>query len=146
MERARADHPSLRKIVMLDQLPRADNDHLASLSSHYNTTLRQLVASAPLINGCEIVMAGHSSLLSATQDSSNRLALFGSPSARGPDGIHFRGTEGKNRHTSSVVAALKSALPGGWSSQGPRGAARPQSVSTYSQVVQTSNQFEALNC
>jgi hypothetical protein len=158
MERARADHPALRKIVMLDQLPRADNENFSRLSSLYNSTLRKLVAAAPLINGCEIVMAGHSSLLPATQDSNYSSALFGSPSARGSDGIHFRGNTGKKRHTSSVIAALKAAGLGGSSSQG---AAGPQPAGTYSQVVQrgrragqrqedtpftlgTSNQFEVL--
>ena len=47
MERARADHPSLREIVALEQLPRADYDHYSTLSSLYNTTLRNLVAAAP---------------------------------------------------------------------------------------------------
>ena len=161
MERARADHETLRKIVTLEQLPRADNEHFSSLSSLYNSTLRQLVAAAPLINGCEMVMAGHSSLLATTKDSSYRSALFGSPSARKSDGIHFRGNAGKNRHTSSIIAALKSAGLGGSTGQAIQGAARSQSAGTYSQAVQrgrraaprqqdtpfsliTSNQFEVL--
>ena len=120
------------------------NEQLSTLASHYNATLRNLVAAAPL-NKCEIVVAGHASLLPASQDVSTRSALFGSPSARGSDGIHFRGKEGSKRHTSSVIAALKTAGLGGWSTQGPRGAARPDTAPTYSQVAATSNTFEALN-
>ena len=135
MERARADHAALRKIVMLELLPRADNEQLASLSTIYNITLRQLVAAAPLINGCELLMASHSSLLPATQDPAIRSAVFGAPSARGTDGIHFRGSEGRRRHTSSVITALKSALLGDRSSLGPQGATRQLDGRSYSQVV-----------
>ena len=146
MKSARAGHPALRNIVVLEHLPRADNKQLSTLASLYNATLRNLVAAAPLNNQCEIVVADHSSLLPASQDVDIRSALFGSPSARGSDGIHFRGKEGSNRHTSSVIAALKLAGLGGWSTQGPRGSARPNTVQTYSQVAATSNSFEALNC
>ena len=48
MERARADHPSLRNIVVLEQLPRVDYDHYSTLLSLYNTTLRNLAAAAPI--------------------------------------------------------------------------------------------------
>ena len=106
-------------------------------------------------------MASHSSLLPATQDSSYRSALFGSPSARGSDGIHFRGREGKRRHTRSVIAALKSTGLGDASGQATEGAAGPEALGTYSQAVQrgpraaprqqdtpvtlsTSNRFEVL--
>ena len=130
---------------MLEQLPRADDEHLSTLSTLYNTTIRQLVAAAPAINQCKLVVASHASLNPATQEPALRTAVFGSPSARGTDGIHYRGKEGSTRHTSSVIAALKSAGLGGWSYQGPRGAARPQTAATYSQVVQTNNQFEGLN-
>ena len=80
------------------------------------------------------------------QDPAIREALFGSPSDRGSDGIHFRGKEGRKRHTSSVIAALKSAGLGGWSSQGPRRAGRQEAGRSYSQAVRTSNQFDVLNC
>ena len=95
------------------------------------------------VNLVGLVVASHASL--DPQEPALRTAVFGSPSARGTDGIHYRGKEGRNRHTSSVIAALKSAGLGGWSYQGPRGAARPRTAVTYSQVVQTNNQFEGLN-
>ena len=142
LEKARADHPSLRKIVVLEHLPRVDYDHYSTLSSLYNTTLRNLVAAATAHDRCEIVVAGHTALLPATQDPAIRSALFGSPTGRGTDGIHFRGHEGRNWHTSSVVTALKSAGLGAWKSQGPRGAARQPADRTYRQVVGTSNQFQ----
>jgi hypothetical protein len=146
MERARSAHPSLRKIVVLEHLPRTDYDHYSTLSSLYSTTLRNLVAAAPSNSQCEIVVAGHPSLLPATKDPAIRAAVFGAPSARGIDGIHFRGKEGSKRHTTSVIAALKSAGLGGWRSQGPRRAGRQEAARSYSQVVHTSNQFEVLNC
>ena len=145
MERARAAHPALRKIVILEQLPRADNDHFSTLSAIYNTTLRNLVAAAPANDRCEIVVAGHPSLLPATQDPAIRGAVFGSPSARGTDGIHFRGNEGTTRHTSSVITALKSAGLGGWRSQRTRRSVRQPAGNSNSQTVRTSNQFEVLN-
>ena len=141
MERARADHPSIRKIVALEQLPRADNAQLSTLASLYNATLRNLAAAAPLNSQCVIVVASHTSLLPATQDQAIRAATFGSPSARSSDGIHFRGKEGGKRHTSSIISALKSAGLGGWSSQGPRRAGRQEAGRSYSQVVSTSNQY-----
>ena len=147
MERARVAHPSLRKIVVLEHLPRTDYDHFSTLSSLYSTTLRNLVAAAPANSQCEIVVAGHPSLLPATQDPAILAAVFGKPSARGMDGIHFRGKEGRKRHTSSVIAALRSAGLGGWSSQGPRRrAGRQEAGRSYSQVASTSNQFAVLNC
>ena len=92
------------------------------------------------------MVAGHPSLLPATQDPAIRSAVFGKPSARGTDGIHFRGKEGNKRHTSSVISALKSAGLGGWSSQAPRRAGRQEAARSYSQVASTSNQYEVLNC
>ena len=132
--------------LVLEHLPRTDYDHYSTLSSLYNTTLRNLLAAAPANSQCEIVLAGHPSLLPATQDPANRAAVFGKPSARGMDGIHFRGKEGNKRHTRSVISALKSAGLGGWSSQGPRRAGRQEAGRSYSQAVRTSNQFEVLNC
>ena len=146
MERARAAHPSLRKIVVLELLPRTDYSHYSTLSSLYNTTLRNLVAAAPANNQCEIVVAAHTSLLTATQDPAISSAVFGSPSARGTDWIHFRGNEGSKKHTGSVISALKTSGLGGWSSQGPRRAGRQEAARSYSQVAGTSNRFEALNC
>ena len=73
-------------------------------------------------------------------------AVFGSCSSRGSDGIHFRGKEGNNRHTSSVISALKSAGLGGWSSQRPRKTGRQEASRSCSQVASTSNQFKVLNC
>ena len=120
MEKARGGHPSLRKIIVLEQLPRADDKQLATLASLYNSTLRNLAAATPFNNQCEIVVASHTSLLPATQDASLRSALFGSPSARSSDGIHFRGKEGSSLHTSSVISALKSVGLSGWSTKRAR--------------------------
>ena len=136
MERARAQHPSLMKVVILDQLPRTDSEHLSSLASTYNITLRKLVAAAPPSSLCQMMVASHDSLIPASQDP--RLAVFGSASSRGTDGIHLRGREGKKRHTRSVISALKSTVLGGWTVQGRQEAGRQQRGQTPSQAVGTS--------
>ena len=130
MERARAEHPSLRKVIILDQLPRVDSEHLSHLAIIYNATLRELVATHPSLHPTSQAM---------------KSALFGSPSARSSDGIHFRGKEGNKRHTSSGISAIKSAGLGGWTVQSRRGAGRQQNDETSSQAVTTSNQFGMLN-
>ena len=84
--------------------------------------------------------------LPTTQDPAIRSAVFGSRSSCGSDGIHFQGKEGNNRHTSSVISALKSVGLGGWSSQRLRKAGRQEAGCSGSQVASTSNQFKVLNC
>ena len=81
MVRARAEHPSLRKVVILDQLPRSDTEELSNLSKLYNATLREQVAAAPDSSHCQMLVASHDSLHATHQDM--RSDLFGSPSARG---------------------------------------------------------------
>ena len=99
-------------------------------------------------------MVGHPSL--ATTSDSQRQALFGLPASRGTDGIHFRGTEGSNLFTHSIVEGLKAAsaeaagLPTGWITQGRRGAATIPSTATpassTSNQIPTYNRFTVLNC
>ena len=142
LEKARADHPSLRKVIILDQLPRTDRVELSNLSKLYNNTLRELVSAAPSNSNCQMMVANHSSLDPTSEDM--RSALFGPPSSRSTDGIHLRGCDGGRRHTSSIISALKSVGLGGWSVQSRRGAGSQQNH--QSQVVQTSNQYNMLNC
>jgi hypothetical protein len=145
MDRARAEHPSLRKVVILDQLPRSDTEELCNLSKLYNATLREQVAAAPDSSHCQMQVASHDSLHATSQDM--RSDLFGSPSARGTDGIHFRGKKGSKLHTSSIISALKTAGLGDWRSAQscPRDGSQ-QEGRTFSQAVRTSNRYEVLNC
>ena len=102
------------------------------------------MAAAPPSSHCQMVVASHSFLNPASQDMQSD--LFGSPSARSNDGIHFRGKQGSKRHTSSVISALKSAGLGDWNTQGcPRDGSQ-QDGRTYSQVARTGNRYEVLNC
>ena len=165
MERAIAHTPSLRKVLILDMLPREDHLLLASHAAFYNSTLRELVAASPLQS--QIHVASHSTLTPNTE--AKKVAIFG-PTSRS-DGIHLKGAEGVRRHTSSVVAALQACglappasrraassstpnpnqqaatiQPSGWTTQGSRGAARAQQPASYSQALQTSNQWQVLNC
>ena len=144
MERALSKNPALRKGVILEQLPRNDFSHLSNLTSIYNTTLKQLVAASPYQR--QLAVIGHPSLALTT--TAKTAVLFGHPSAPRSDGIHFRGSEGARRHTDSIVTALKSAglaLPGGWTTQGRRGAASLQPSGSNSQAVETGNMFGPLN-
>jgi hypothetical protein len=142
VEGALAAFPSLRKAVILEQLPRKDSIHLFSLTHVYNTTLQQLVAASRL--NSRLVVVGHPSLSPTTE--AKTTAMFGRPSSRRSDGIHFRGGEGARRHTDSVKAALMSAGLAGWTTQGRRGAANFHPAGNNSQTLQTGNMFETLNC
>ena len=143
VQRALADHPALRKGVILEQLPRKDSAHLSSLTQLYNTTLQQLVAASH--HNQQLVVVGHPSLSLTTE--AKTTAMFGPPASPRSDGIHFRGSEGARRHTDSVLSALKSTGLTGWSTQGRRGAARFQPSDTYNQqTMQPGNRFQPLNC
>ena len=145
MEKARAEHPSLRKVIILEQLPRTDSDQLSSLANTYNATLRDLVAATPASSQCQILVASHSSLHPTSQNMQSD--MFGFPSDRGTDGIHFRGKQGSKKHTNSIISALKTTGLGGWKSgRSYQRDGSPQESRTYSQTVRTSNRYEALNC
>ena len=144
MERALSEHPSLRKGVILEQLPRNDFSHLSNLSKIYNATLQQLVAASPYNR--QLIVVAHPSLALTTP--AKTVALFGLPSSPRSDGIHFRGSEGRRCHTDSVLTALKSAglaQEAGWHTQGRRGGATVQPPGSHSQGIQTSNMFGSLN-
>ena len=123
LEKARTDNPSLRKVIILEQLPRTDRVVLSNLSKLYNNTLRELVAAAPSNSNCQMIVANHSSLDPTSEDMKS--ALFGPPSSRSTDEIHLRGSEGGRRYTCSVISALKSVGLGGWSVQSRRGGWQP---------------------
>ena len=141
-EKALADHPSLRKAVILEQLPRKDSIHFYSLTLVYNSTLQKLAAASH--HSSQLFVTGHPSLSPTTE--AKTTAMFGSPANPRSDGIHFRGAEGARRHTDSVISALKSAGLAGWNTQGHRGAARLQPSGPNSQTGQTGNRFQPLNC
>ena len=144
VKRALAENSALRKGIILQQLPRNYFSHLANLTVFYNTTLQQLVAASPFHR--QLAVVGHPALALTTE--AKTPALFGHPSSPRSDGIHFRGSEGARRHTDSIVTALKSAglaLPGGWTTQGRRGAASLQPSGSNSQAVETGNMFGPLN-
>ena len=147
MERALAENPSLRKGVILEQLPRANFSHLSNMAKIYNSTLQQLVAQSPYHR--QLVVVGHLALTLTA--AANTEAMFGQRSSRRSDGVHFRGPEGARQHTDSVLSALKVAgldvpvVPSGWSTQGRQGAARLQPSGSYNQGLQTHNMFQSLN-
>ena len=97
-EQAIIQKSELKKVILLEHLPRADSDHLAALAIHSNSALRQFASTSIFSN--QILVASHSSLSPLTEEKT--VAIFG-PRNRG-DGIHLRGTEGARRHTSSVIS------------------------------------------
>ena len=101
-EQAIIKYPNIKKVVLLEHLPRADSDHNAALAVHSNSALRKFASSSIFSN--QIVVASHPSLDLLTEKKT--VAIFG-PRNRG-DGIHLRGSEGPRRHTSSVISALQS--------------------------------------
>ena len=137
-EQAIIQKPDLKKVILLEHLPRADSDHLAALAIHSNSALHQFASTSIFSN--QIVVASHTSLNPLTEEKT--VAIFG-PRNRG-DGIHLRGAEGPRRHTSSVISALKSVGIAGWSTQAGKGSAKPQVIS-YSQALKTNNRFQHLN-
>ena len=137
-EQAISRNQNIKKVVLLEHLPRVDSDHLAALANHSNSALRQFAASSIFSN--QIFVASHSSLNPINEEKT--IAIFG-PRNRG-DGIHLRGSEGPRRHTSSVISALQSVGIAGWSTQAGKGSAKPQ-VTSYSQVLKTGNRFQQLN-
>ena len=150
VERALFENPSLRKAVIMGQLPRKDDALLSTYTELYNTTLQQLAATSDYRD--KLVAGGHPSLAPTTEEKTT--AMFGSPSSPRSDGIHFRGSEGSRSHTDSVILALKSAglaapaataIPAGWRTQGRRGAARLHPSGSFSQALWTGNSFQPLN-
>ena len=137
-EQAIIQKSELKKVILLEHLPRADSDHLAALAIHSNSALRQFASTSIFSN--QIMVASHSSLDPLTEEKT--VAIFG-PRNRG-DGIHLRGAEGSRRHTSSAISALKSVGIAGWTTQTGKGAAKPQ-VKSYSQALKTNNRFQQLN-
>ena len=137
-EQAILANPNMKKVVLLEHLPRADSDHLAALAIHSNSALHQFDNSSIFSN--QILVASHSGLKPTTEEKT--VAIFG-PRNRG-DGIHLRVSEGPRRHTSSVITALQSVGIAGWSTQAIKGSAKPQ-VMSYSQALKTNNRFQQLN-
>ena len=137
-EQAILGNPMMKKVVLLEHLPRVDSDHLAALANHSNSALRQFAASSIFSN--QILVVSHPSLNPTNEEKT--IAIFG-PRNIG-DGIHLRGSEGSRRHTSSVISALQSVGIAGWSTQAAKGSAKPQEIS-YSQVLKTGNRFQQLN-
>ena len=109
MVRALATTPSLEKVSIFEMFPRADSVLLSTLTLIYNTTLRELVANSPLSQASKITVLGHPTL--TTSSEAKKEAMFGLPSRRGCDGIHFRGAEGRAAYTNSIIEGLTAAAP-----------------------------------
>ena len=133
VERALRVFPSLEKVVILERLPRVDDDHLSELSEYSNFVLRQAVESSPLKD--KITVVAHKSLMYSTNE--RMVGIFGPPASPGSDGIHLRGRLGTQLYTDSFINAIKESGIAGWSnSSSSRGT---------SNNVSNNNRFNLLN-
>ena len=105
VERALRVTPSLQTVVILEQLPRADSDHLSALAQHSTAVLREAVANSSLKN--KIVMAPSKSLECKTEK--NIVDLFGARDSPRADGVHLVGEHGRQLYTDFILDSIKSA-------------------------------------
>ena len=115
VERALRVTPSLEKVVILEQLPRADGNYLTTLSEHSKVVLRDLVASSNLRD--HITIASSQPL--QCQSEAQLVEMFGARDDSRSDGIHLAGEHGKQLYTDFVLSSLKSATLG-WTSPSRR--------------------------
>ena len=144
VEQALRVHPSLQKAIILEHLPRADNDHLGRLSEHSNNVLREIVALSNLRN--RITIASSKALECNTE--AKIVKMFGARDSPRSDGIHLMGENGKQLYTDFVVDSIRSANLA-WVSPFPRHGARQASRSENGHGEQgsyaTGNRFGPLS-
>ena len=142
VERALRVTPSLKKVVILEQIPRADSDYLTGLAEHSNEVFRELVASSNHRNN--ITIASSQSLQCHTEQ--KILDLFGARDDARSDGIHLAGSHGRQLYTDFVLSSLKSAklaTPPRWS--GARPAPRREGGQEEQGNWSTGNRFGPLS-
>ena len=115
VERALRVTPSLKKVVILEQLPRADSDHLCALAQHSTAVLRDAVSNSSLKD--RIMLASSKSLECGTEQ--KIVDLFGARDSPRSDGVHLAGEHGRQLYTDFVLDSIKSANLAG-TSNAPR--------------------------
>ena len=100
---AALEHPELKQIVLMKQIPRYDSGIKQMLSKLFNDTLDQLYDSYPKKN--KIILGNHS------LDCSGGIfeARYRNSQTRKFDGIHLYGPSGIKAYTTSVLSILNSA-------------------------------------
>ena len=136
VERALRVTPSLEKAVILEQLPRTDNDHLSALAQYSTTVLREAVINSSLKN--KIIIASPKSLECKTEE--DIVNLFGPRDSPRSDGVHLVGEHGRQMYTDFILDSLKSAKLA-WTSPVPRAGPRQGRQGPLA----TSNRFQALS-
>jgi hypothetical protein len=140
-ENALREFTSLEKVIILERLPRADNDRLSELSLHSNNVLHQAAESSEFRD--RISVRRHTSFRFDTEE--KIVDIFGHYSSPRYDGIHLVGKLGRQLYTDSVLTAVRTAGISDWTTQGIRCSARVQSnIDTYNVV--TNNKYGMLNC
>ena len=143
VEQALRVNPSLQRAIILEHLPRADNDHLGTLSEHSNTVLKEIAAISNLRN--RITIASSKALECNTE--TKIVKMFGARDSPRSDGIHLMGENGKQLYTDFVFDSIRSANLA-WTSPSPRPGARQASRREKGQEEQgsyaTGNRFGPL--
>ena len=105
VEQALRVNPSLKKVVILEHLPRADSDYLNDLSKHSNSVLREAATASNLKDQIVIASSEH---LECTNEQKT-IDMFGAKDSPRSDGIHLVGDYGRQLYTDFVLVSMKSA-------------------------------------
>ena len=136
-EKALEDFPNLGKILLLEYLPRADNQ--AELVDYSNFVLQETATKAGL--GDRIVVKPLTNLNSASNYN-----IFGPPNSDPKfNGIHLRGKHGSWLFTRDIINNIKSAnqTPNSWRTV--TNSSRTLRASAQQEEVTTTNQYNLLN-
>ena len=147
-EKSLEEHTSLEKLVLIEYPPRADSVHLAELTDYSNQTLRAAADRSKFRR--KIVVGSMDNLkYSSLEEMVDR---FGPRNVHPRyDGVHFRGSKGKQIYTNSIVAAVAATANMTVNKQVannefrvPRNTVRQQEV-RQSEAFPTTNMFTVLN-
>ena len=128
VEKALDDFPTLKKVLIVELPPRADNERLSELVEFANFVLKSAVEKSRHRDQISVVS------LNPLYDQS-QYDIFGSFSSPKSDGIHMRGRRGSRLYTDCILNGVKSA--------GLGSTATPPKAASYN--IPTSNLYEVLS-
>ena len=146
-ERALRENPTLKKLVLMEYPPRADNAQLADISQYSNKVLRTEVNKSELSS--QILVGSMESLkFSRLEEMVDR---FGPRNVHPRyDGVHLRGSQGSSLFTECIISAVKATAdikgrrPVG-EYQIPKSTVRPRQNQDHVTPLTTKNKYNMLN-
>ena len=146
-ERALRENPTLKKLVLMEYPPRADNAQLADISQYSNKVLRTEVNKSELSS--QILVGSMENLkFSSLEEMVDR---FGPRNVHPRyDGVHLRGSQGSRIFTECLISAVKATAdidgrrPVG-EYQMPKNNVRPRKNKTQNTPISTHNKYNMLN-